>query len=122
MNRRPKINVFEKLRELSKPWSPRVVGEMNDHQFKLVKLRGEFVWHAHPEADEAFFVLDGEMELEFRDHSVSLGIGEFYVVPRGLEHRTKTRTECAIMLIEPKGVANTGDAGGPLTAPDNVWI
>jgi mannose-6-phosphate isomerase-like protein (cupin superfamily) len=116
------INFREKLARFSEHWSPRVVAEMNDYQFKLVKVEGEFVWHSHPETDEVFIVLGGELVIEFRDGRVALGAGEMFVVPRGVEHRPRAEAECEIMLVEPKGVVNTGDAGGGLTAANDVWV
>ena len=116
------INLRDKLALFSEHWSPRVVAEMNDYQFKLVKIRGEFVWHAHAETDEVFVVIDGEMTLEFRDKSVPLAAGEMYVVPRGVEHRPVAPEECCVMLVEPRGVVNTGDAGGAYTAANDVWV
>ena len=116
------VNFADKLALFSGHWSPRVVAEMNDYQFKLAKILGEFVWHAHEETDEVFIVLSGEMTLEFRDRAVPLAAGEMYVVPRGVEHRPVAREECSIMLVEPRGVINTGDAGGAYTAPNDVWI
>lgn len=117
-----KINLRDKLAGFSEHWSPRVVAEMNDYQFKLAKVQGEFVWHSHAETDEVFIVLDGEMTLEFRDGAVALGAGEMYVVPKGVEHRPVASQECCIMLVEPRGVVNTGDAGGAYTAPNDVWV
>lgn len=116
------INLRDKLAGVSKHWSPRVVAEMNDCQFKLVKLQGEFVWHSHVDTDEVFIVLDGEMALEFRDGRVVLRTGEMYVVPKGVEHRPVAERECHVMLVEPRGVVNTGDAGGEYTARNDVWI
>ena len=116
------INLRDKLALFPEHWSPRVVAEMNDVQFKLVKLQGEFVWHAHAETDEVFIVIDGEMTLEFRDKAVSLAAGEMYVVPRGIEHRPVAARECCVMLVEPRGVVNTGEAGGAYTAPNDVWV
>ncbi len=116
------INLRDKLAKLTEQWSPRVVAEMNDYQFKLVKIKGEFVWHNHTDTDEVFIVLDGSMIIEFRDGSVTLSPGEMYVVPRGVEHRPTASQECSLMLVEPRGVVNTGDAGGAYTAPNDVWI
>ena len=116
------INLREKLGSFSEHWSPRVIAEMNDYQFKLAKIQGEFVWHAHADTDEVFIVLEGEMTLEFRDKSVALSTGEMYVVPKGIEHRPTASQECCIMLVEPRGVINTGDSGGAYTAENNVWI
>ena len=116
------INLAEKLTLFTEQWSPRVVAEVNDYQFKLVKLQGEFVWHDHTDTDEAFLVLAGEMEIGFRDRTVTLRTGELFVVPRGVEHITRAARECSALIIEPRGVVNTGDAGGRLTARNDVWI
>ena len=121
MKRSP-INLAEKLAKLSEHWSPRVVAEMNDYQFKLVKVHGEFVWHTHQATDEAFIVLHGELEIAFRDGSVILRAGEMYVVPRGLEHLTRAERECHVLVVEPRGVVNTGETGGKLTARNDVWV
>ena len=116
------INLRDKLTLLSEHWSPRVVAEMNDYQFKLAKLQGEFVWHAHADTDEAFIVLDGELVIEFRDGEVRLAAGEMYVVPKGVEHRPVAVRECCVMLVEPRGVVNTGDADGAYTARNDAWV
>ena len=116
------IRFSEKLAMLTEHWSPRVVAELNDYQFKIAKMQGEFVWHRHDETDEAFIVLAGRMAIEFRDGRVELGEGEMCVVPRGVEHRPVAEQECSVLLIEPRGVVNTGNAGGILTAPTDVWI
>jgi mannose-6-phosphate isomerase-like protein (cupin superfamily) len=116
------INLAAKLAKFSEHWSPRVVAEMNDYQFKLVKLEGEFVWHDHRDTDEVFIVLAGEMEIGFRDRAVTVREGEMFVVPKGVEHITRAARECHAMIIEPRGVVNTGDAGGALTAPNDVWV
>ena len=119
---RTSINLAEKLAQFSEHWSPRVVAELNDYQFKVVKLQGEFVWHTHADTDEAFIVLAGEMEIGFRDGAVRLRPGEMYVVPKGIEHITRASAECHALIIEPRGVVNTGDAGGSLTARNDAWI
>jgi mannose-6-phosphate isomerase-like protein (cupin superfamily) len=116
------INLRDKLARFSEHWSPRVVAEMNDYQFKLAKLKGEFVWHAHADTDEVFIVLQGALTLEFRDRSVPLVAGEMYVVRKGEEHRPVAAEECSVMLVEPRGVVNTGDAGGARTAPNDVCV
>ena len=103
-------------------WSPRVVAEMNDYQFKVVRIQGDFVWHSHDDTDEAFYVLDGELRIDFRDGAVELGPGDLYVVPRGVEHKPFAAQEVRMMLIEPRGVKNTGDEGGELTAENDRWI
>lgn len=116
------ICLTSKLSLFSDHWSPKVIAEMNDVQFKLVKLEGEFVWHAHGDTDEVFIVLEGEMSISFRDGDVSVKQGEMIVVPKGVEHRPFAASECSVMIIEPKGVVNTGAAGGELTAEQDQWI
>ena len=116
------INFEQKLAMFAEQWTPRVIAELNDYQFKLAKVEGDFVWHDHEQSDEAFIVLDGRMTIEFRDGAVELGAGEMYVVPRGVEHKPTAAQECHILLIEPGGVVNTGDAGGELTAENDVWV
>ena len=116
------LNFRDKLALFEEHWSPRVVAEMNDYQFKLVKLDGDFVWHDHPDTDETFIVLEGKLCIEFEDGQVDLESGEMYVVPKGIAHRPRARGEVKVMLIEPRGVVNTGDAGGELTAENDVWI
>lgn len=116
------INLADKFRKFSEQWSPRVVAEMNDYQFKLSRLQGEFIWHSHPETDEVFLIVDGSMAIEFRDGRVELKAGEMFVVPRGVEHKPVAVSECLLMIIEPRGVLNTGDAGGERTAKNDVWV
>ena len=117
-----KINLKEKYSKFTKHWSPRVIAEMNDYQFKIAKIKGEFVWHDHKDTDETFIVMEGEMSIKFRDGEVKLSKGEMYIVQKGVEHKPYAENECKILLIEPKGVVNTGDSGGSLTAEENVWI
>lgn len=95
---------------------------MNDYQFKVVKLQGEFVWHAHDDTDEVFLVVSGAMGIELRDRTVHLSAGELYVVLAGTEHKPFATDECHVLLIEPRGVVNTGAAGGALTADNDVWV
>ena len=116
------INIKNKLSQFSDYWGPRVVAEMNDYQFKLVKVKGEFVWHEHPDTDETFIVIEGSLNIEFRDGKVTLEKGEMYVVPKGVEHKPVADKECQVMVIEPKGVINTGDEESDLKAPNDVWI
>jgi mannose-6-phosphate isomerase-like protein (cupin superfamily) len=116
------IDLREKLAAISDHWHPRVIAELNDIQFKLVKFEGDFVWHKHDDTDEAFFVIQGEMIVEFRDRVVRVGEGQLYVVPKGAEHITRAERECHALIIEPRGVVNTGEAGGELTAPLDDWI
>ena len=116
------INFNEKLSQFSEHWSPKIIAQMNNYHFKVVKFQGEFVWHSHDDTDEVFIVLDGEMSIAFRDGSVELKAGEMFVVPKGAEHRPFVEKECKAMLIEPSGTINTGGNGGELTAEDDVWI
>jgi mannose-6-phosphate isomerase-like protein (cupin superfamily) len=116
------INLKEKLAKFSDHWSPKIVAQMNDYHFKLVKLEGDFVWHRHEDTDETFIVLDGEMSIDFRDGKVDLKTGEMFVVPKGVEHKPFAENECKIMLVEPAGTVNTGNAETDLKAEDDVWI
>ena len=116
------INFEEKLGTFSDHWSPKIIAEMNDYQFKLVKIRGEFVWHKHDETDEVFIVLDGEMSIAFRNGIVRIGKGEMVVVPKGIEHMPVAENECKLMVIEPAGTVNTGDAGGDMTVEKLDWV
>ncbi|MDQ7986552.1 cupin domain-containing protein [Pseudomonas sp. G34] len=116
------VNLIRKLELLAEQWQPRVVAEMNDYQFKVARLQGDFIWHAHAETDEAFLVLDGQLRLDFRDGSVTLGSGELYVVPKGVEHKPYAEEEVKLLLIEPRGVLNTGAEGGERTALNDLWI
>lgn len=121
MSRSP-INLLDKFTKFSDHWSPRVIAEMNDYQFKLAKIQNEFTWHAHQDTDEVFLVIEGSMTIEFRDGKVDLNAGEMFVVPKGIEHKPYAKDECKIMFIEPRGVTNTGDSGGVLTAKGDVWV
>jgi mannose-6-phosphate isomerase-like protein (cupin superfamily) len=116
------INLNEKLGMFSQHWSPKIIGRMNDYHLKLVKIQGEFIWHKHDETDEVFIVLDGSMEIHMRDGSVTLEGGEMLIVPKGVEHKPRAASECSILLIEPAGTVNTGDAGGELTSLNTDWI
>ncbi len=116
------INLSEKFSKFSEHWSPKIIAQMNDYHFKLVKFQGEFVWHDHKDTDEVFIVLDGEMTLHFRDGNVSVKKGEMFVIPKGVEHKTSAKSECRAMLVEIAGTLNTGAAGGDKTAPTDAWI
>jgi len=116
------INLEQKFTLLEDHWQPRVVAELNDYQFKIARVLGEFVWHDHPDTDEAFLVLEGRLRIDLPDGSVEIGPGELYVVPRGTQHRPVAEEEARILLVEPRGVVNTGDVGGELTAESDVWI
>ncbi len=115
------VNFQNKLGLVNERWSPKVIAEMNDYQFKVVKILGDFVWHDHKDTDETFIVLEGRIRIDFRDGHVTLAEGEMYVVPRGTEHKPYAEQEAKILLVEPRGVVNTGDEGGRRTAED-AWI
>ena len=116
------VDLAAKLSRVSEHWSPKVVARLNDYEVKVVKLQGEFVWHTHEDTDELFLVLDGELTIQLRDGDVTLGPGQLYVVPRGVEHCPVAGGEVSAVLIEPQGVVNTGDAGGELTAPHDTSL
>ena len=117
------INLQNKLSLIHDQWSPKVIAEMNDYQFKLVKLQGDFLWHHHANTDETFLVLEGHLRIDFRDGAVHLNPGEMYVVPKGVEHKPFAEHEAKVMLIEPRGILNTGDlAPTDRTAINDVWI
>jgi mannose-6-phosphate isomerase-like protein (cupin superfamily) len=104
------INLHEKLSQFSEQWSPKIVAEMDGFQFKLAKLEGDFVWHSHPDTDEAFIVIEGQLRIDFRDGSVTLNSGEMLVVPKGVEHKPIAESECHVMILVREGTLNTGDA------------
>ena len=116
------VNFEQKFSRFADLWSPRVVAEMNDYQLKLVRLKGTFVWHDHKDTDEVFVVLSGGMSIEFRDGEVVLTEGELFVVPKGVEHRPRADSLCRVLLIEPRGVVNTGESESELTAPNDQWV
>ena len=117
-----KINIKSKLKTFSDLWSPKVIAEMNDYQFKLVKIKDDFIWHSHEDTDEVFIVLEGTMYIEFNTEIVKLSEGELLVVPKGTQHRPFAHEEATIMLVEPRGVINTGDTNSDLTAKNDQWI
>jgi mannose-6-phosphate isomerase-like protein (cupin superfamily) len=110
-----KVNLAEKFALLSDHWSPKIVGDLNGQQVKLVKFQGEFVWHHHQAEDELFLVIRGAFRMEFRGRSVELRAGEFLIVPRGVEHRPVADKEVEVLLFEPATTVNTGNAGGERT-------
>ena len=117
-----KINFLSKFSKFNELWSPKVIAEMNDYQFKLAKIKNDFIWHSHEDTDETFIVIEGKIYIEFEDETVELFEGEMIVVPKGKKHRPYADEEAKIMLIEPKGVRNTGDIVSDLTSDDNQWI
>lgn len=117
------VDLAAKLARITEPWQPKIVAQLNDYHLKLARLDGEFVWHRHEETDEVFLVLSGRLRIQMRGGDAVLGAGELYVVPRGVEHCPKTEGgPCGVLLIEPAGTRNTGDARGALTAPDGEWV
>ena len=117
-----KINLKSKFQKFTDQWSPKVIEEMNDYQFKLVKIENDFTWHKHDDTDETFLVIEGKMGIEFEDQTVELSEGEMIVIPKGKKHKPYADKEAKIMIIEPKGVTNTGDVKNHLTAENDQWI
>ena len=117
-----KINLKEKFTKFSDQWSPKIIAEMNDYQFKLVKVENEFIWHMHEDTDETFFVIEGTIGIEFEDETIQINEGEMIVVPKGIKHKPYANKEAKIMLVEPAGVVNTGDKEDKLTAPNDEWV
>src|SRR5260370_2916635 len=117
-----KVNLQEKFAMFSEHWSPKIAGDLNGQQVKLVKFQGSFVWHHHDDEDELFLVIQGRFRMEFRDHSVPLEEGEFLIVPRGVEHRPVADDEVWVLLFEPATTLNTGNTTGELTVamPDRL--
>jgi mannose-6-phosphate isomerase-like protein (cupin superfamily) len=116
------VNFKEKFKLFHEHWTPKVIAELNDYQFKLARLKGEFVWHKHDDSDEAFIVIEGDMTIFFRDGQVNLAHGEMFVVPKGVEHKPQASDDCMVLLLEPVGIKNTGDVENELTAKNDVWI
>jgi len=114
------VNLESCLASFSEHFSPRIVARLNDYKIQVVKARGEFVWHSHADTDDFFLVLKGRLTIQLRDGDVELAEGDLFVVPRGVEHCPRADAEAHILLIEPLGTANTGDAGGELTAPERL--
>jgi mannose-6-phosphate isomerase-like protein (cupin superfamily) len=110
-----KVNIDQKLSLFSEYWDPKIVGELNGQYVKLVKLKGEFVWHKHDNEDEMFYVLKGKFNIEYRDKTVEIGKNEFVIVPKGVEHRPVAKEEASVMLFEPKSILNTGDKQNEFT-------
>ena len=117
-----KINLEQKFSLFKEHWTPKIIAELNDYQIKIVKVEGDFVWHDHSDTDEFFFVIEGTLFIEFESETMELNAGELYVVPKGIQHRPFAHGECKVMLIEPRGVVNTGEASSELTASNDVWI
>lgn len=117
------VNFEEKFNLFDEHWTPKVIAQMNDYQFKVVKIQGDFVWHQHKDTDETFMVLEGNLRIDFRDGHVDLAAGEMYVVPKGVEHKPFAQQQVKMVLIEPCGILNTGDEeSDERTAENDVWI
>jgi mannose-6-phosphate isomerase-like protein (cupin superfamily) len=116
------INFQQKFQLFAEKWQPKVVAQMNDYQFKVARIEGDFIWHDHADTDETFIVLEGKLRLEFEDGAVRLTAGEMFVVPKGVRHKPCAEGEVKLLLIEPRGVVNTGSEGGERTAANDVWI
>ena len=117
-----KINLKSKFQKFTDQWSPKVIEEMNDYQFKLVKIENDFTWHKHDDTDETFLVIEGKMGIEFEDQTVELSEGEMIVIPKGKKHKPYADKEAKIMIIEPKGVTNTGDVTNDFTTENDQWV
>ena len=117
-----KINLKSKFDKFHEHWSPKIIAEMNDYQFKLVKIKNEFIWHQHEHTDEVFIVIEGKIGIEFENETIEINEGEMIVIPKGKQHRPFAKQEAKIMLIEPRGVVNTGNIESEITAPSDQWI
>ena len=116
-------NIKQNFSRIVKYWSPKILAEMNNHQFKLAKIKGEFIWHSHEKTDETFIVIEGEMTIEFYDRKINLKEGDLFVVPKGVEHKPCAKSECKIMLVELKGTQNTGDnKENKLATQNDSWV
>jgi len=116
------INLQDKFSKFSEHWRPKIIAQMNDYHVKLAKVQGEFDWHEHPETDEVFLVVKGQLDIHLRNGAVTLNEGEIYVVPKGVEHKPVAENECHILLIEPAGTVNTGNVVSDKTASNDTWI
>jgi mannose-6-phosphate isomerase-like protein (cupin superfamily) len=117
-----KIVLADKLARIPGAFDPKIIGEMNGQHLKLVKIKGDFTWHRHADEDELFLVVAGEFDMQFRDKTVRVATGECIIVPRGVEHCPRAEREASVLLVEPAGTLNTGDAGGALTVARPEWI
>ena len=117
-----KINFKNKFAKFNEHWEPKVIAKLNDYEFKLVKIKDDFIWHQHETTDEAFIVLQGSIGIEFEDETITLDEGEMVVVPKGVKHKPFAEQEAQILIVEPKDVRNTGDTLDKLTAPNDEWI
>jgi mannose-6-phosphate isomerase-like protein (cupin superfamily) len=116
------VNLAEKFSKIKEQRVHKIIAQLNDYHFKLVRFQGDFIWHKHPETDEVFMLIEGNLQIDLRDKSLHLTKGEMVVIPRGIEHKPYAKEECKVLLIEPAGTPNTGDVGGPMTRTDLEWI
>ena len=116
------VNLADKFSLITKQWDPKIIAQLNDYHFKIAKIQGEFVWHSHPETDEVFLVVDGSLTIQLRDEDLHLEPGELCIIPRDVEHKPAAEQECQILMVEPAGTLNTGDAGGERTIQETEWI
>jgi len=116
------VNLTKKFSLIHKQWDPKIIAQLNDYHLKIAKIQGEFVWHSHPETDEVFLVIEGSLVIHLRERDLYLNAGELCVIPKGVEHKPAAEQECQILMVEPAGTLNTGDAGGDRTVQDTSWI
>ena len=116
------VNLTKKFSLITEHWDPKIIAQLNDYHLKIAKIEGEFVWHSHPETDEMFLVIDGELTIHLRDGLLHLKQGELCVIPKGMEHKPAAERECQILMVEPAGTVNTGNAGGELTKEEIGWV
>ena len=116
------VNLSEKFSLITEQWDPKIIAQLNDYHLKIAKIQGEFVWHSHPETDEVFLVIDGNLTIHLRDRDLVMKKGELCVIPKGVEHQPAAIDECQILMVEPAGTVNTGDAGGDRTVEEADWI
>jgi len=116
------VNISNKFKLITEQWDPKIIAQLNDYHFKIAKIQGEFIWHNHPDTDEVFLVMDGNLIIHLRDRKLELMQGEMCVIPKGVEHKPMAEEECQILMVEPFGTLNTGDAGGDRTIEETAWI
>jgi mannose-6-phosphate isomerase-like protein (cupin superfamily) len=116
------VNLADKFSLIQDQWDPKVIAQLNDYHLKIAKIQGEFVWHSHPETDEVFIVIQGDLTIHLRDGELQLAPGELCVIPSGVDHKPAADQECQILMVEPAGTLNTGDAGGERTIEQIDWI
>ena len=122
INKSKKINIKQKFSKFSEYWAPKVLAKMNDYEFKIAKIKGEYIWHNHTETDEVFIVIEGTMKILLKGETIQLSKGDLYVVPKGIDHKPVAEKECKVMLVELRGTKNTGSETHKLTSEDNQWI